>query len=63
MKHARSTNQNPKCDPPDAKRIVIVDDHPLFRKGLVELIHSEKITLQFVAKLATPRKRWKLFAD
>ena len=42
MKHARSTNQNPKCDPPDAKRIVIVDDHPLFRKGLVELIHSEK---------------------
>jgi len=42
MKYARSTNQNPKCDPPKAKRIVIVDDHPLFRKGLVELIHSEK---------------------
>jgi DNA-binding NarL/FixJ family response regulator len=38
---ARSTNQNPKCDPPDAKRIVIVDDHPLFRKGLEELIHSD----------------------
>jgi DNA-binding NarL/FixJ family response regulator len=38
---ARSTNQNPKCDLPDAKRIVIVDDHPLFRKGLEELIHSD----------------------
>src|SRR5438045_8956241 len=42
MKHARSTNQNPKGDPSEAKRIVIVDDHPLFRKGLAELIHSEK---------------------
>src|SRR6202040_4103424 len=39
---ARSTNKNPRCDPPDAKRIVIVDDHPLFPKGLAELIHSEK---------------------
>jgi len=38
---ARSTNKNPRCDPPEAKRIVIVDDHPLFRKGLQELIHSE----------------------
>jgi DNA-binding NarL/FixJ family response regulator len=38
---ARSTNQNPKCDLPDAKRIVIVDDHPLFRKGLEEMIHSD----------------------
>jgi DNA-binding NarL/FixJ family response regulator len=42
MKNARSTNKNPKCDAPEAKRIVIVDDHPLFRKGLTELIHSEK---------------------
>jgi DNA-binding NarL/FixJ family response regulator len=41
MKYARSTNKNPKCDLPDAKRIVIVDDHPLFRKGLEELIHSD----------------------
>ena len=41
MKYARSTNKNPKCDAPEAKRIVIVDDHPLFRKGLEELIHSE----------------------
>jgi DNA-binding NarL/FixJ family response regulator len=41
MKRARSTNQNPKCDPPDAERIVIVDDHPLFRKGLEQLIHSD----------------------
>ena len=41
MKHARSTNQNPKCDLPEAKRIVIVDDHPLFRKGLEQLIQSE----------------------
>src|SRR4029453_17171545 len=41
MTHSRSTNKNPKCDPPEAKRIVIVDDHPLFRKGLEDLIHSE----------------------
>jgi DNA-binding NarL/FixJ family response regulator len=41
MKNARSTNANPKCDAPEAKRIVIVDDHPLFRKGLEQLIHSE----------------------
>src|SRR6201993_324927 len=41
MKQVRSTNQNPKCDPPEAKRIVIVDDHPLFRKGLEELIQSD----------------------
>jgi DNA-binding NarL/FixJ family response regulator len=40
-KYARSTNKNPKCDSPEAKRIVIVDDHPLFRKGLEELINSE----------------------
>src|ERR1700730_9312732 len=41
MKYARSTNENPKCQVPDAKRIVLVDDHPLFRKGLQELIHSD----------------------
>src|SRR5437867_7466868 len=38
---ARSTNKNPRCDPPEAKRIVIVDDHPLFRKGLEQLIDSD----------------------
>jgi DNA-binding NarL/FixJ family response regulator len=37
----RSTNNNPRCNPPEAKRIVIVDDHPLFRKGLEQLIHSD----------------------
>ena len=42
MKRARSTNRNPKCDPPSAKRIVIVDDHPLFRKGLEQLIDSHE---------------------
>jgi DNA-binding NarL/FixJ family response regulator len=41
MTRARSTNKNPKCDSPEAKRIVIVDDHPLFRKGLEELIQSD----------------------
>src|SRR5438270_610621 len=38
---ARSINKKPNCDPPEPKRIVIVDDHPLFRKGLAELIHSD----------------------
>src|SRR5881397_2572852 len=41
MKSVRSTNKNPRCDPPEAKRIVIVDDHPLFRKGLEQLIDSD----------------------
>ena len=41
MKHVRSVNQNPRCDLSDAKRLLIVDDHPLFRKGLAELIHSD----------------------
>ncbi len=40
MKRVRSTRKNPKCDPPGVKRIVIVDDHPLFRKGLEQLINS-----------------------
>ena len=46
-KISRKPNE-PRCSeirihnyPPDAKRIVIVDDHPLFRKGLQELIHSD----------------------
>jgi DNA-binding NarL/FixJ family response regulator len=38
---ARSTNKNPRCDLPETKRIVIVDDHPLFRKGLEQMIHSD----------------------
>src|SRR3954454_25235507 len=41
MSATRSMNKNPKCDSPEAKRIVIVDDHPPFRKGLQELIHSD----------------------
>jgi DNA-binding NarL/FixJ family response regulator len=41
MKHVRSVNENPRCDLPEAKRLLIVDDHPLFRKGLEELIHSD----------------------
>src|SRR4029077_13913024 len=41
MKHPRSVNQNPRCDRREAKRLLIVDDHPLFRKGLEELIHSD----------------------
>jgi DNA-binding NarL/FixJ family response regulator len=40
MKRQRSTNKNPKRDLPHAKRIVIVDDHPLFRHGLTQLINS-----------------------
>jgi len=38
---ARATNKNPRCDPPEAKSILIVDDHPLFRKGLEQLIDSD----------------------
>ncbi|HEX4697698.1 MAG TPA: response regulator transcription factor [Candidatus Udaeobacter sp.] len=41
MKHSKSTNANLRCDEPEAKRIILVDDHPLFRKGLEQLIHSD----------------------
>ena len=32
---------NPKAEIPDAIRIVVVDDHPLFRHGLVQLLNSD----------------------
>jgi DNA-binding NarL/FixJ family response regulator len=41
MKAAKSTDKQTKPLAPEVKRIVIVDDHPLFRKGLEELIHSD----------------------
>ena len=41
MKQLRSVNHNARCDAPEAKRLLIVDDHPLFRKGLEELIRSD----------------------
>ena len=39
MKNATALKEKPKTSP-KAKRIVIVDDHPLFRKGLEQLINS-----------------------
>jgi DNA-binding NarL/FixJ family response regulator len=35
------TVDNPKKDLPEAIRIVVVDDHPLFRHGLVQLLNSD----------------------
>lgn len=32
---------NPKCPLPESVRIVVVDDHPLFRHGLVQLLNSD----------------------
>jgi len=32
---------NPKCDKAEAIRIIIVDDHPLFRHGLTQLLNSD----------------------
>jgi DNA-binding NarL/FixJ family response regulator len=32
---------NPKCDLPESIRIVVVDDHPLFRHGLTQLLNSD----------------------
>lgn len=41
MKGDKSTDKPTKQLSANVKRIVIVDDHPLFRKGLEELIHSD----------------------
>src|SRR2546423_13160821 len=32
---------NPKCALPESIRIVVVDDHPLFRHGLIQLLNSD----------------------
>jgi len=40
MKTALETREKPKQAAAKAKRIIIVDDHPLFRKGLEQLINS-----------------------
>ena len=40
MKNAIVLKEKPKASPANPKRIVIVDDHPLFRKGLEQLINS-----------------------
>ena len=36
-----SVVDNPKCELPESTRIVVVDDHPLFRHGLVQLLNSD----------------------
>ena len=46
MSVARSTNKNPKCDAPEAKRIVIVDDHPITRQGLRAALHEAREALE-----------------
>lgn len=40
MKRARAIEPAPGFAPPRVKGIVIVDDHPLFRKGLEQLINN-----------------------
>jgi DNA-binding NarL/FixJ family response regulator len=40
MKTVTATNEKPRPAPIKERRIVIVDDHPLFRKGLEQLINS-----------------------
>jgi DNA-binding NarL/FixJ family response regulator len=32
---------NPKCELPESIRIVVVDDHPLFRHGLIQLLNTD----------------------
>ena len=40
MKAAHTTTEKAKAHSPKPRRIVVVDDHPLFRKGLEQLISS-----------------------
>jgi DNA-binding NarL/FixJ family response regulator len=40
MKRVRLVKTAPSPDKPAPKRIIIVDDHPLFRKGIEQLINS-----------------------
>ena len=35
------TVDNPKCNLQEAIKIIVVDDHPLFRHGLVQLLNSD----------------------
>jgi len=44
MKSATAVKEKPSPKPEKPKRIVIVDDHPLFRKGLEQLINSSDET-------------------
>lgn len=40
MRSTRAATEQAKADPSKLKRLVVVDDHPLFRKGLEQLITS-----------------------
>jgi DNA-binding NarL/FixJ family response regulator len=40
MKRTHSTVEQPMIESPKPKRIVVIDDHPLFRQGLEQLINS-----------------------
>lgn len=46
MKTATATREKPAPKSEKAKRIVIIDDHPLFRKGLEQLINSSDSAFQ-----------------
>jgi DNA-binding NarL/FixJ family response regulator len=41
MKAHTPTDEGTESNSPNPKRILIVDDHPLFRKGLEQLLHSD----------------------
>jgi len=40
--HARAESRRPEQNPSSGIRIVVVDDHPLFRHGLVQLLNSDE---------------------
>lgn len=39
--HSTGVIDNPKCHQPHIIRIVVIDDHPIFRVGLTQLLNSE----------------------
>ena len=62
MQKIAATRKSPSPEPQIKRRILIVDDHPLMRRGLTALIDSEP-DLIVCAEAATPRAGFEAIAS